>query len=149
MASSATPKELSMSTVAMSTFLRRVLTADALISAAAGLVMVAGAGVLHEWLQLPPSLLRVAGIALFPWAACLMWLARKPAVPRAAVWAVIVLNLVWIADSVWVAVGGGYAPNGLGQAFIGLQALVVAVLAELEFTGLRRASARPAVSFGA
>ena len=139
-----------MSQLVMSSFLRRVLTADALISAAAGLVMVAGAGVLHELLQLPVALLQIAGAALFPWAACLLWLARKPTAPRAAVWAVIVLNIVWVADSAWVALGGGYTPNMLGQAFIAAQALMVAVLAELEFTGLRRASSeRPAVSFGA
>src|SRR4051812_41476544 len=112
------PKELSMSHIVMSSFLRRVLTADALISAAAGLVMVAAAGLLHELLQLPAALLQVAGAMLFPWAAALLWLTRKPAVPRAAVWAVIVLNVVWVADSVWVAFGGSYTPNLLGEAFI-------------------------------
>ena len=130
-----------MSQLVMSSFLRRVLTADALISAAAGLVMVAGAGILHELLQLPPALLQVAGAMLFPWAAALLWLTRKPVVPRAAVWAVIVLNIVWVADSAWVALGGSYAPNTLGLAFIGAQAVTVAVLAELEFTFLRRAPA--------
>ena len=128
-----------MSAVAVSPLLRRALQADALISAAAGLVTTIGAGALQGLLQLPYALLMGAGLALFPWAACLLWLARKPVVPSAAVWAVIVLNVVWIADSAWVALGGSYTPNALGLAFIGLQAAVVAVLAELEFTGLRRA----------
>ena len=139
-----------MSLVAMSPLLRRVLVADALISAAAGIMMVAGATLLQGLLQLPYSLLVGAGLALFPWTAGLLWLARKPVVPSAAVWTVIVLNIVWVADSAWVALGGSSAPNTLGLAFIGLQAVMVAVLAELEFTGLRRASSeRPAVSFGA
>lgn len=129
-----------MSLVAMSPLLCRVLVADALISAAAGIMMTAGAGLLQGLLQLPYSLLMAAGLALFPWAAGLLWLARKPVVPSAAVWTVIVLNIVWIAESAWVALGGSYAPNTLGQAFIGLQAVMVAVLAELEFTGLRRAT---------
>lgn len=135
-----------MSVIAMSSLLRRTLIADALISAAAGLVMTAGAGLLQGLLQLPYSLLMGAGLALFPWAACLLWLARKPMLPSAAVWAVIVLNLVWIADSAWVALGGSFAPNALGLAFIGLQAAVVAVLAELEFIGLRRGTAPHALS---
>ena len=116
-----------MTLVAMSPLLRRVLVADALISAAAGIMMVAGANLLQGLLQLPYSLLMGAGLALFPWTAGLLWLARKPVVPSAAVWTVIVLNVVWVA-------------NTLGLAFIGLQAVMVAVLAELEFTGLRRAA---------
>ena len=127
-----------MSVVAVSPLLRRALMADALLSAAAGSVMVPGADLLQGLLQLPHSLLMAAGLAFFPWAACLLWMARKPALPGAAVWSVIVLNVVWIVDSAWVALGGSFAPNGLGQAFLALQALAVAVLAELEFMGLRR-----------
>jgi hypothetical protein len=127
-----------MSVVAMSTLLRRALVADALISGVAGVVMSAGSGALSQWLQLPSSLLLGAGLALFPWCAALLWLARKPAVPSAAVWTVIALNVAWIAESVWVALGGEFAPNGWGQAFIAAQALAVVVFAELEFMGLRQ-----------
>jgi len=127
-----------MSVVAMSSFLRRVLIADALVSAAAGAVMTAGAGALNRLLGLPVSLLLAAGLALFPWAACLLWLTRKAVVPRAAVWAVIVCNVAWVADSAWVALGGSFAPTGLGHAFIALQAVTVLLLADLEFVGLRR-----------
>ena len=127
-----------MSIVSMSPFLRRALVADALISAAAGALMTLGAGLLQELLALPSDLLLVAGGVLFPWAACLMWMARKPAVPRAAVWAVIAINLLWVVDSVWVAAGGSFHPNALGQAFVAVQALAVFVLAELEFIGMRR-----------
>lgn len=127
-----------MSLVSVSPFLRRVLVADALVSAAAGVLMALGAGLMQDLLALPASLLLAAGLALFPWAACLLWLARKPAVPAAAVWAVIVVNLAWVADSAWVALGGMFQPNALGQAFIAAQAMMVAVLAELEFIGMRR-----------
>jgi hypothetical protein len=93
---------------------------------------------MRDLLALPAALLLAAGLALLPWAACLLWLARKPAVPAAAVWAVIVVNVAWVADSAWVALGGMFQPNALGQAFIAVQALAVAVLAELEFIGMRR-----------
>jgi hypothetical protein len=131
-------KEPAMSLVSVSPVLRRVLVADALISAAAGVLMALGAGVMRDLLALPAALLLAAGLALLPWAACLLWLARKPAVPAAAVWAVIVVNVAWVADSAWVALGGMFQPNALGQAFIAVQALAVAVLAELEFIGMRR-----------
>lgn len=126
--------------VSLSPFLRRVLVADALVSAAAGMLMALGAGWLQDLLALPSGLLLAAGLALFPWAAALLWLAREREVPRAAVWAVIVLNVLWIAESIWVAVGGSFHPNALGEGFIAAQALAVAVLAELEFIGLKRST---------
>ncbi len=133
-----------MSLVAMSPFLRRVLQADALVSAAAGAAMSLGSPVLAPLLNLPSALLVGAGVVLFPWAAALAWLARKPAVPSAAVWAVIVLNALWVIESVWLALGGMVQPNALGQAFIAVQALAVVALAELEFVGMRRAFLQPA-----
>ena len=129
-----------MSLVAMSTLLRRALVADASVSLVAGFAMTLGADLLSAWLQLPVPLLLAAGLALFPWSGFLMWLARKPAVPRAAVWAVIVINALWIVESAWVALGGSFAPNGWGLAFITAQALGVLVLLELEYLGLRRSS---------
>lgn len=129
-----------MTIVSMSPLLRRALTADAAISAAAALVMTMGAEPLSAWLRLPTSLLLPAGLVLFPWAAFLMWLARKPAVPRLGVWTVLGINALWVVNSAWVALGGVYAPNAWGLAFVGAQALVVVVLFELEWLGLRRSS---------
>jgi hypothetical protein len=135
-----------MSFATMTPFLRRALKADAWISAAAGIAMTLGSGVLQDALHLPSSLLLAAGLALFPWAGFLLWLAAKAAVPSAAVWAVIALNAVWIVDSAWVSLGGGFQPNALGHAFIAAQALAVLVLAELEFIGLKRSTAGSALS---
>jgi hypothetical protein len=59
-------------------------------------------------------------------------------VHSAAIWTVIALNALWIAESAWVALGGEFAPSGWGQAFIAAQALAVVVFAELEVMGLRR-----------
>lgn len=129
-----------MSVVFVSPFLRRVLVADALISAAAGVLMGLGAGPLQDVLALPGMLLRAAGLALLPWAACLMWLARRPIVPAGALWAVIIVNLMWVAESAWVAFAGAFQPNALGQAFIVIQAIAVAVIADFEFIGMRRSA---------
>ena len=124
-----------------SVLLRRVLWADALVSAAVGALMTLGAPVLHELLGLPEALLRIAGVALLPYAAYLVWLATRPRVPRLAVWVPIVLNLIWAADCALVLFGGGMQPTPLGEAFIALQVIAVLAFAELEFVGLRRACA--------
>ena len=50
-------------------FLRQVLFADAAVSGAAGLLMVAGAPFLSPLLGLPTGLLFYAGLALFPFVA--------------------------------------------------------------------------------
>ena len=120
------------------TFLRRVLLADAATSAAVGACMAGAAGPLQRLTGLPVSVLVGAGLALFPYAACLLWLATRPAVPRAAVWAPIVLNVLWAIDCAVLAFAGGFAPNALGLAFLAVQAGTVLVFAELEFIGLRR-----------
>lgn len=133
-----------MSAVAMSPLLRRAVVADALLSAVAGLLMTFGAGLLAELLSLPTTLLLAAGATLFPWAGYLMWMARKPAVSSAAVWTVIGINAAWIAASAWVSLGGVFAPNVLGHAFVAAQALGVLALLELEFAGLRRSNFAPA-----
>ena len=121
-----------------STFLRNVLLADALVSGATGLLMTLAAGLLEPILRVPPALLRGAGLALLPYAAVVAWLARREALPRGAVWAVVACNAVWAVDCVALLVTGWIDPTLLGVAFILMQALVVAAFAELQVVGLRR-----------
>jgi hypothetical protein len=94
-------------------------------------------------LGLPSSLLLIAGVALFPYAAYLVWLATRATVPRVAVWLPIVLNLVWAADCVLVLTAAGLAPTWLGEAFVVLHIVTVLAFADLEFIGLRRALSLP------
>ena len=120
-------------------FLRRVLFADAGVSAMVGALMAAGAGPLQRLTGLPATLLIPAGLALLPYAAYLVWAATRPTLPRAAVWLPIVLNVLWAVDCAVVAFGGSYALNTFGLAFVAVQAVTVIAFAELEFIGLRRA----------
>ena len=126
-------------------FLRRVLLADAGISAAVGALMAAGAGPLQRLTGLPASLLIPAGLALLPYAAYLVWAATRRTLPRAAVWAPIVLNAIWAVDCAIVAFSGVYAPSAYGLAFLAVQAVTVLAFADLEFIGLRRAQPATAV----
>jgi hypothetical protein len=125
----------------LAAFLRRVLLADAVVSVAVGAAMALGAGALEGLLGLPPALLTVAGLALFPYAAYLGWLTTRDTVPRAAVWLPIVLNVAWAIKCGLVAFGSGSSPTALGLGFIAIQVLTVLLFAELEYTGLRRACA--------
>jgi hypothetical protein len=123
-------------------FLRRVLILDAVASGATGLLMLLGAELLEQWLNLPAALLRYAGISLLPFAAIVAWLGLRASLSRAGVWAVIALNVLWVVDSAALLVSGWVDPALLGYAFVIFQAAVVAVLAELEFIGLRQLGLR-------
>lgn len=119
-------------------FLRRAILADALASGATGLLMIAGAGLLEGLLGLPAALLRGAGMVLVPYVAFVAWAGTRGDIPHGAVWTIIAANAVWTAASALLLLSGWVAPTALGTAFIIAQAAVVALLGELQYTGLRR-----------
>jgi hypothetical protein len=123
-----------------STFLRWVLLADAATCVATGLLLMFGSGVLEEFLGLPAGLMRYAGLGLLPFAALLVYLATREQLSPPVVWAVIVLNALWTADSFLLLLTGWVAPTELGYAFVVVQAVGVAAFAGLEYFGLRKAA---------
>jgi len=124
--------------VAINPFLRNVLAVDAAMSLAAGAVSVLGAGLLAPLLGLPQPLLFWAGLFLLPWSAFLFALSRRAELSRLLLVDVIAINGLWVVASVAILVAGLVTPNVLGIAFLLVQAAAVAVLAELQFMGLRR-----------
>lgn len=125
-------------------FLRRALIADATISGATGLLMLLGAGFLDGLLGVPATLLRVAGLSLVPFAAALAYLSTRERLSAAAVRTVIAINVAWVVASAALLVSGAIEPRALGYAFIVMQALAVAVFAEVQYVGLRRTRAAAA-----
>ncbi len=121
-----------------SPLLRLTLKVDAIAGGAMGLLMALAAQSLGELLGLPFVLLLVAGIVLLPLALVLYWMSNQTLLSRAGVWAVIALNALWVVESIALLVTGYVQPTALGYAFVIGQALVVLLLAELEFFGLRR-----------
>ena len=121
-----------------STFLRRALILDALASGATALLMIAGAGLVEGLLGLPAALLRGAGLVLVPYVAFVVYTGTRDAISRSAVWLIIVANVAWAAASALLLVSGWVAPTALGYAFVIGQAVVVALLGELQYLGLRR-----------
>ena len=126
-------------TVTMTPYLRNVLAADAAVSGAAAILLIAGAPYLSPLLGLPSGLLFWAGIVLVPFVALLLVTLRRQSVPRLIMIDIIAINALWVAGSFGLLVSGLVSPNALGIAFVAAQALAVAVLAELQFVGMRRA----------
>src|SRR5215204_1945543 len=129
-----------MSSFSPSPFLRYALVGDALASGATGLLLVLGAGALTGLLGLPEALMRAAGLILLPYAAVVAFLGTRATMSRRAVWAVIAVNGVWVADSLILLASGWVSPTGLGYAFVLAQALAVLVFAEAQYLELRRAA---------
>lgn len=123
------------------TFLRRALVLDAVASGATALLTILGAGLLADLLGLPATLLRIAGLIMVPFIALVVWAALRQPAPTGAVWAIIVMNGLWVLASIGLLVSGKVDPTALGYVFVLGQALAVAVFAELQVMGLRRATA--------
>lgn len=130
-------------TLDRSTFLRRVFCVDAATCVATGMLMSVAssspAAPLAPLLGLPAALLFWSGLSLFPIAAFMLWVATRREIPRPGAWFVICGNAGWVAGSALVLLAN--APTALGYAFVIAQGLVVALLAELEYAGLRRVGA--------
>jgi len=115
----------------------RYVRLDAIVSAASGVALAAGAPVLDGVLGMPVSLLVPLGVFLLVYAAALVGLAREGA-PAPAVTAVIVGNAAWAIVSVVAVLADWLTPTTVGTVVVLGQAAVVALLAELQLMALRR-----------
>jgi hypothetical protein len=123
-----------------SSLLRKALLADAVLSGLTGLLLVLAASPLATPLGLPVGLLRGSGILLVPFAAFVAWLRAQERIQRPLVFAVVACNALWALDSVLLLFTGWLEPTFPGEVFVAAQAIAVALLAELEFVGLRRST---------
>lgn len=123
--------------------LRALLLIDAATCAAMGAALDLGARPLAGLTDLSPALLHYAGFSLFPIAAFMALVALRPALQPVGAPLVIAGNGAWVLASLLLLASGWIAPNGLGVAFVLLQAVAVAALALLELAALRRTTPRP------
>jgi hypothetical protein len=119
--------------------LRRSLLLDAAASGALGVLLAAGGAVLDGPLGIPAAVLVPVGGFLVLYAAALWLLGSRPRLSRPAVKVVVAGNLVWVAASIMAAAAGWWSPTTLGTVLVVAQAAAVALFAELQVTGLRRA----------
>ena len=123
-----------------SLFLRRAIQADAIFSGVSAVLLTLGASELAPLLNLPEALVRETGLFLVAYAALVGWLGTRITMPKALVIIVIAGNAAWTLASIALLFSGAVTPNLLGEAAIAMQAIVVGVLAELQYIGLRRSS---------
>jgi len=123
-----------------SSLLRRALQGDALFSGTAAVLLTLGAGEFAPLLNLPEGLLRGAGLFLVVYAAFVGWLGTRTNFPKILVVAVVAGNAAWTLSSIALIFSGTVTPNVLGEIALAAQAVIVGILAELQFLGLRRSS---------
>lgn len=119
-------------------FLRTALIIDGLTCFGTGVASLALGPMLAPYLGLSASLLQGSGVALLAVAAFIAFAVKTtPGMPWAA-WTVVLGNAGWVLASVLVLVAGFEQPTTLGTAYVIAQAVFVAVIAELEYTGLKK-----------
>lgn len=127
-----------MSIFASPRFLRNVLWADAASCLASGALQLAGGAGLAHLLNLPQPLLTGTGIFLLAYGTLAGWTAMRNPIPRALVGLFAAGNAAWAVACIALLATGTLQPSALGMAWVIAQAVTVAVLAELQWTGLRR-----------
>ncbi|HSV52549.1 MAG TPA: hypothetical protein VLJ57_10550 [Burkholderiaceae bacterium] len=134
-----------MSLLSSPNFLRNVIRADAASGLASSLLHLMLAGYLSDLLGLPRALLVGSGLLLLGYVALAAFISTCDPMPRPLVWTLVAGNAAWALACLLLLSSAALAPTLLGKIYIVVQALAVAVLAELEWTGLRRqAQAVPA-----
>jgi hypothetical protein len=128
-----------------SAFLRRAIQADAIFSGVSAVLLTFGAADIAPLLNLPEALLRESGLFLIAYTTLVGWLGTRQTMPKALVAIVIAGNAAWTLASITLLFSDAVTPNLLGEAAVAMQAIVVGVLAELQYIGLRRSGGTLAV----
>jgi hypothetical protein len=132
------PKEIHMSVFTSPRFLPHVMWADAASCAATGALQVAFTDALAALTGLPAALLMGTGVFLLAYAALAAFMASRSTPPRTLIGLVVAGNFGWAVACIALLVSGMFAVTALGVAWVLAQAVCVVVLAELQWTGLRR-----------
>jgi len=135
-----------MSVFASPRFLPNVMWADAASCAATGALQVAFTGALARLTGLPEALLMGTGVFLLAYAAAAAFMASRSTPPRTLIGLVVAGNFGWAAACAVLLVSGAFPVTALGTAWVIAQAVTVVVLAELQWTGLRRTRSRAGVA---
>ncbi|MEV7005594.1 hypothetical protein [Streptosporangium sp. NPDC051022] len=124
-------------TVETGRLLRLALRLDAVVTGGNGLVYLLFAGPINGLLGLPVPLQRGIGAFLAVYGVAVWLLARPAAVNRAAVLAIITVNVLWTVLSVAELALGGLQVTVAGAVWVVMQAVVVGGFAALQCLGLR------------
>lgn len=122
-----------------SRLLRLALRSNAVFSALSAIVFTVASGAIASFLGfLPTQQVFLLGVQLAVFAVWLTWLSTRAAVPRWQVWLIIALDVLWVAGSFQLVLASPPGLTGGGKWAVGMIADIVALLALLQFLGLRR-----------
>ncbi len=115
--------------------LKAVLQTNAITSALSGAIFTIASARIGEFIGLNESLIPT-GLFLILFAAAVMWTARQQPINLKVAWAIITLDLAWVAGSVVMMLSGGL--NTVGTWVVGLMADAVLLFAIGQIIGVRR-----------
>jgi hypothetical protein len=119
--------------------LRLAILADAGVTGAAGLALTLLPGPLAALIGFPwPGALQAVGAGLIAYALWLAFGARRPPVSAGLGWAVLSVNLFWVAGSAVLLLAAPGLFNTVGQWLVAIVAVAVADFALVQYLGLRR-----------
>ena len=120
-------------------FLRRVLKGNALFSGLSAIVFLSAAGPLSQFTGIEPAAVFVVlGLGFIPFAAFTFFTARQPEINSHFARTIMVLDALWVMGSLVILFSGWPPLTTAGKWFVGLTAEAVAILALLEYIGIRR-----------
>lgn len=128
-------------TAIRSNFLRVVLGLDAAVCGASGAVFALGGPAVADLTGLSTALTQPVGLFLMGYAALLVWLASRPAVPRTIVWTLVGFNLIWALECAALLALGWIQPTALGVATVAAQGAGAFLVAVLQYMALRQVRA--------
>jgi hypothetical protein len=119
--------------------LHTALRSNAIFCDLSGLVMILAAKPLAGFLGVNNSAVLVGiGIALFAWAALLLWGSLQMEVPRWLVWLAIDGDLSWVLGSVVIVLLPALSLSTAGKWTIAIVADIVLLFAIWQFYALRK-----------
>ena len=122
-----------------SRFVRNALYANVIFSGTTGIAALIAATFLANFTGIENQAVFIAlGVILIVYAVDLGWVASRHRVDPRFVWAAIILDTLWVAGSIMILLSGWLPLSTAGIWTVALIAEVVAILAVLQFIGLRR-----------
>ncbi len=119
--------------------LRTALKANAVFSALSGLVFTLDSAILAELTGIqPPLVFVIVGLPLVVYGVLIWMLAAQDEVNPNQVRAVIIADIAWVVGSIILLLSGWLPLTSAGKWTVALLADAVAILAVLQYLGLKR-----------
>lgn len=121
----------------------RALRANGVFSGLSGVILIIAAPALAPIAGIPwPTAITVTGFLLLPFGFALWRLAGRSDLQPALGQVAVILDVLWVAGSMALLLGGWLPLTIAGKWIIALLADVVGLFAVLQFLGLRRLAAK-------